>query len=64
MTEPPVEFADRLLLAWFRTLTLEQQRSAATIARMRARAWTWSTIESLTGLSPAELEVIIRGDRR
>jgi hypothetical protein len=64
MSELPIEFADRLLLAWFRTLSPEQQRNAATIARMRARSWSWATIASLTGLSADELADVVRGDRR
>jgi hypothetical protein len=60
----PIEFADRLLLAWFNTLPIEQQRSAATIAKMRSRNWSWATIGQLTQLSPDELAEIVRGDRR
>lgn len=63
MTELPLQYADRLLLAWFRTLTLEEQRAASTIARMRARSWSWETIGQLTGLTAVELADIVRERR-
>lgn len=45
------DHSDRELLRWFLALSIDDQRSPRTLARLRAASWTIATLSSLTGLS-------------